>query len=75
MMAISCDIIDYLFRLEENDVIVSCCASNWKRMPKMAPKEITNISLADKVASLSAKLDLYDSAFAETILHHNTYVI
>ena len=65
MMAISCDIIDDLFRLEENDVIVSCCASNWKRVPKMAPEEITNISLADKVASLSAKLDLYDGAFAE----------
>ena len=30
---------------------------------KMVSEEITNISLADKVASLSAKLDLYDGVF------------
>ena len=65
MMAIYCDIIDYLFRLEENYVIVSFCASNWKRVPKIFPEEITHISLANNVALLSAKLDLYDGAFAE----------
>ena len=34
-------------------------------MPTMSPEEITNISIADKVASLSPKPDLYDGAIAE----------
>ncbi len=65
LMAICCDIVDDLFKLEENDVTCVCCAKNWKRVPKMAPEECTNISTADKLAQFEAKMHLYDNALSE----------
>ena len=44
---------------------MSCCVSNWKRVPKMLPEETTKISFSDKVALLSTRLDLYGGVFAE----------
>lgn len=55
-MATSCDIVDDLFRLEEHNVSFICCATNWSRVPKVAPEETSDISLAEKFAELEAKL-------------------
>ena len=54
-----------LIKLEENDISISCCAVNWKRIPKINPEEISNISMADKLASLEAKFALHDSALSD----------
>jgi len=64
-MATCCDVIDDLFKLEDEEIQVTCCATNWARLPRVAPEEINNISLADKVATLAAKLEIYDSALSE----------
>ena len=61
-MAICCDIVDDLFKLEESNISVLCGAANWKRLPKMNPEEITNVSMADKLAQFEAKLAQYDIA-------------
>ena len=50
LMAIYCDLIDDLFKLEENNIQVVCVASNWKRLPRINPEEVTQISMADKLA-------------------------
>ena len=68
MMATYFDIIDYLFKLEENNIKIICCASNWKCLPKINPKEITNISLADKVAQMEAKFLQYELAITDVKL-------
>lgn len=65
MMAICCDLVDDLFQLEEKDIKVTCCAINWKRVPNIAPEETNNISLAEQVAMLKSKFDLYDAALSE----------
>ena len=54
-MAICSDIIDDLFKLEDNYINITCCAVNWMRIPKIAPEEIINISIADKLAEMEAK--------------------
>ena len=64
-MAICSDIIDDLFKLEENDINITCCAVNWMRIPKIAPEEIINISTADKLAEMEAKFVFYDNALSE----------
>ena len=64
-MAICSDIIDDLFKLEENDINITCCAVNWMRIPKIAPEEIINISTADKLAEMEAKFMFYDNALYE----------
>ena len=65
MMAICSDIIDDLFKLEENDINITCCAVNRMRTPKIAPEEIINISTADKLAEMEAKFMFYDNALSE----------
>ena len=65
LMATSCDIIDDLFKLEESDIKVLCCGSNWMRLPKINPEEITNISIADKLAQMEAKFAKYESALTD----------
>ena len=65
LMAICCDIVDDLFKLEESNISVLCGAANWKRFPKMNPEEITNVSMADKLAQFEAKLAQYDIAIAD----------
>ena len=40
VMATCCDIVDDLIKLEENYISISCCAVNWKRIPKNNPEEI-----------------------------------
>ena len=65
MMAICSDIIDDLFKLEENDINITCCAVNWMRIPKIAPEKIINISTADKLAEMEAKFMFYDNALSE----------
>ncbi len=65
MMATCCDIIDDFFKLEENNVAVTCAATNWMRIPKMNPEEITNISMADKLSQMAAKFEQYENALSE----------
>ena len=65
MMAICSDIIVDLFKLEENDINITCCAVNWMRIPKIAHEEIINISTADKLAEMEAKFMFYDNALSE----------
>ena len=65
MMTICSDIIDDLFKPEENDINITCCAVNWMRIPKIAPEEIINISTADKLAEMEAKFMFYDNALSE----------
>ena len=38
-----------------------CVASNSKRLPRINPEEVTQISMADKWAQLESKLYLYDA--------------
>ena len=49
-MAIGCDLIYDLFKLEENNIQVVRVASNWKRLPRINPEEVTQLSIADKLA-------------------------
>ena len=65
MMAICSDIIDDLFKPEENDINITCCAVNWMRIPKIAHEEIINISTADKLAEMEAKFMFHDNALSE----------
>ena len=65
LMVLCCDIVDDLFKLEESNISVLCGAANWKRLPKMNPEEITNVSMADKLAQFEAKLAQYDIAIAD----------
>ena len=51
-MAMCCDLIDDLFKLEENNIQVVCVASNWKRLPRINPEEVTQISMTDKFVLL-----------------------
>ena len=53
-MAMCCDLIDDLFKLEENNIKVVCVASNVKRLPRINPEEVTQISMADKLAQLES---------------------
>lgn len=71
LMATCCDVIDDLFKLEENDITVICAASNWKRLPKINPEEVTNISIADKLAKMEAKFAIYDSALSDVKAHNS----
>ena len=64
-MAICCDLIDDLFKLEENNVLVVCVASNWKSLPKINPEEVTVISMADKLAQFESKFFLNDAALID----------
>ena len=73
MMAICSDIIDDLFKLEENDINITCCAVNWMIIPKIALEEIINISTADKLAEMGAKFMFYDNALSE-IRRENTTI-
>ena len=59
------DLIDDLFKLEENNIQVVCVASNWKRLPRINPEEVTQISMADKLAQLKSKLSFYDAALID----------
>ena len=54
-MALYCDLIDDLFKLEENNIQVVCVASNWKRLPRINPEEVTQIRMVDKLAQLESK--------------------
>ena len=39
LMEIFCNLIDYLFQLEEINIQVLCVASNWKRLPRINPEK------------------------------------
>ena len=65
LMAMCCDLIDDLFKLEENNIQVVCAASNWKRLPRINPEEVTQISMADKLAQLESKFSFYDAALID----------
>ena len=65
MMATCCDIVDDLFKLEEHDIKITFGAINWKRIPKINPEEITNISIADKIAQFDAKFAFIESALSD----------
>ena len=65
MMATSCDIIDDLFKLSDNGTNVVCCAGNWKRIPKVNPEAVPQVSIAEKLAQMEAKFKLYDSSLSE----------
>ena len=65
LMAIYCDIVDDLSKLEEKEIPITCCATNWKRIPRINPEEISNISMADKLGQLEAKFALYESALSD----------
>ena len=67
LMAICCDIVDDLFKLEEKEIPVTCCASNWKRIPRINPEEMSKIriSMADKLGQLEANFALYESALSD----------
>ena len=62
LMAICCDLIDDLFKREENNIQVVCVASNCMRLPIINPEEVTQISMADILALLEPKLSFYDAA-------------
>jgi hypothetical protein len=60
------DIISILEKMDEVEgVSVACVARNWKKMLKCNPKEMTDLSVAEKVASISAKFRMYDDALSE----------
>ena len=42
-----------------------CAASNWKRLPRINPEEVTQISMADKLAQLESKFSFYDAALID----------
>ena len=69
-MAMFCHIIDNVFKLEENDIIVSCCASNCNLCPKGSQhKTQTLVSTADKIASLSDNLyDVFAEIWGENVM-------
>ena len=58
------DIIDTLFDLDDQ-VDVVCVAREWKRLPKCAPEEVSDLSIAEMVAQHSAKFKVYDEAISE----------
>ena len=63
---ICCAIVDDdLFKLKEKEIPVTCCATNWKRIPRIDPEEISNISMADKLGQLEAKFALCESALSD----------
>ena len=64
LMAVCCDPMDHLFKLEENNIQV-CVASNWKRLPRINPEEVTQISMVDKLAQFESKFSLYDAALID----------
>ena len=65
LYAMCCDLIDDLFKLEENNIQVVCAASNWKRLPRINPEEVTQISMANKLAQLESKFSFYDAALID----------
>ena len=65
LMAICCDLIDDLFKLEENNIQVVCVASNWMRIPIIHPEEVTHISMADKLAQLESKFSADEAALID----------
>ena len=58
------DIFAILERLDE-DIDLVCVARNWKKMLKCNPEEMTDLSVAEKVAQFSAKFRAYDDALSE----------
>ena len=62
---ICCNLSDDLFKLEENNIQVVCVASNWKRLPRINPEEVTQLSMADKLAQLESQFSFYDAALID----------
>ena len=48
----------------DNNIQVVCAASNWKRLPRINPEEVTQISMSDKLAQFESKLS-YDAALID----------
>ena len=44
---------------------VVCVASNWKRLPRINPEEVTQTSMADKLAQLESKFCFYDATLID----------
>ncbi len=65
IMAISEDIIDVLYGLEENEIDVICYAVNWHCVPKVKPEAISDLSVTEKLAEIEAKFKLYDNTLSE----------
>ena len=58
------DIIAILSKLDEHLNLV-CVAQNWKKMLKCNPEEMTDLSVAERVAQFSAKFRAYDDALSD----------
>ncbi len=65
VMAMVGDIVKALELLEQNHVGAVFVAKDWSKVPKVHPEQVTDLSMADKVAQIEAKLQMYEQTMSQ----------
>lgn len=55
------DILKALADLEDNSINVQCVTNVWNRVPKVSPEAVNELSLAEKLAEMEAKLSTFEN--------------